>query len=224
VIIALDGPAGAGKGTLGRRLATHYDLAYLDTGALYRAVARDAEAAGVPVTGDESHDAALAAIASHIDLGSLDDPRLRSEAIGVAASFAARLQAVRAALLQLQRQFAHEPPVGYAGAVLDGRDIGTVVCPDADVKIFLSASVEARANRRAAQLAAAGAPVDRDAIWREIVERDERDRKRAAAPMKPADDAVLLDTTALDIDAAFDAARGLVEAALARQRQNAAES
>ncbi len=223
MIIALDGPAGAGKGTIGRRLAAHYRLAYLDTGALYRAVARDARAAGVPVDGDAAHDAALGDIAWRIDLASLDDPALRTEEIGVAASMAARLQAVRAALLQLQRRFAYDPPAGCEGAVLDGRDIGTVVCPDADVKIFLTASVEARAARRAAQLAAAGVTVDDAAVRQEIVDRDARDARRAAAPMKPAADAALLDTTSLDIDAAFEAARGLVEAAMARKRGDAAQ-
>jgi cytidylate kinase len=226
VIIALDGPAGAGKGTLGRRLAEHYGLAYLDTGALYRAVARDALAAAAlspDATPAEvaSNASRIAEIAAHLDLTSLDDPGLRAEPIGIAASLVAGLPPVRAALLRVQHRFAHEPPNGRAGAVLDGRDIGTVVCPDADVKIFLTASVEARADRRAAQLAAAGARVDRAAIRQEIVDRDARDAQRAAAPMKPADDAVLLDTTPLDIDAAFEAARKVVEAALARKRNDA---
>jgi cytidylate kinase len=221
VIVAIDGPAGSGKGAIGRRLADHFGLAYLDTGALYRAVARDARATGVPVDGDASHDAALARIASNIAFTSLDDPVLRDQDIGVAASMVARLQAVRAALLPLQRDFAHAPPQGCAGAVLDGRDIGTVVCPDADVKIFLTASAEARMKRRAGQLREAGAPVDEAAILQEILERDARDTQRAAAPMKEARDATLLDTTSLDIDAAFEAARGLVEAAIARKRGDA---
>jgi cytidylate kinase len=222
VIVAIDGPAGSGKGAIGRRLAGHFDYAYLDTGALYRAVARDARAAGVPVDGDAEHDAALSRIASSLDLGSLDDPALRAQDVGVAASMVARLQAVRAALLPLQRDFAHDPP-GGRGAVLDGRDIGTVVCPDADVKIFLTATPEARMKRRAAQLRDAGAPVDEAAILKEILERDARDTQRAAAPMKEARDATLLDTTYLDIDAAFEAARRLVEAAIARTRDDAGQ-
>jgi cytidylate kinase len=221
VIIALDGPAGAGKGTLARLLADRYDLAVLDTGALYRAVARDALAAGVPVDGAAQYDAPLADIALHLDVATLDDPALRTEEIGLAASMVARLQPVRAALLELQRRFAHEPPGGRKGSILDGRDIGTVVCPDADVKIFLTASPEARAARRAAQLEAAGEIVDAAAILKDILARDARDRERAAAPMKAAGDAALLDTTSLDIDAAFEAARGLVEAALARKRGGA---
>ena len=221
MIVAIDGPAGSGKGAIGRRLAERFSLAYLDTGALYRAVARDARAAGVPVEGDARHDAALSRIASDIDLATLDDPVLRTQEIGVAASMVARLQAVRAALLPLQRDFAHAPPDGCPGAVLDGRDIGTVVCPDADVKIFLTASPEARMKRRATQLRQAGAAVDEAAILKEILERDARDAQRAAAPMKEARDAALLDTTLLDIDAAFEAARGLVEAAIARKRGGA---
>ncbi len=218
MIVAIDGPAGAGKGTIARKLADAYRLAYLDTGALYRAVARDALAAGVPVDGAAEHDEALADIAARIDVGTLADPKLRTEATGVAASMVARLQPVRAALLELQRRFAHEPPAGFVGAVLDGRDIGTVVCPDADVKIFLTASPEARAARRVAQLREAGQPVDEAAVLKEILDRDSRDRQRAAAPMKEARDATLLDTTSLDIDAAFEAARGLVETAIARKR------
>lgn len=221
MIIALDGPAGAGKGTLARLLADRYELAVLDTGALYRAVARDALEAGVPVEGDARYDAALSEIALALDVSTLGDPVLRSEEIGAAASMVARLQPVRAALLELQRRFAHQPPGGRKGAILDGRDIGTVVCPDADVKIFLTASPEARAARRAAQLREAGDAVDEASILKDILARDARDAQRAAAPMKPAGDAALLDTTSLDIDAAFEAARGLVEAALARKRSGA---
>lgn len=221
MIIALDGPAGAGKGTLARLLAERYDLAVLDTGALYRAVARDALKAGVPVDGAAQYDAALAQIARDLDVSTLGDPALRTEEIGLAASMVARLQPVRAALLELQRNFAHHPPGGRKGSILDGRDIGTVVCPDADVKIFLTASPEARAARRAAQLREAGDAVDEAAILKDILARDARDRERAAAPMKEAGDAALLNTTSLDIDAAFEAARGLVEAALARKRSGA---
>jgi cytidylate kinase len=228
VIIALDGPAGAGKGTIGQRLAAHYRLAYLDTGALYRAVARDAMRAGLLRPGAardevESHAAGIADLAARLDPRTLYDPALRTEEVGVAASMVAGLPPVRAALLDFQRRFAHEPPDGLEGAILDGRDIGTVVCPDADVKIFLDASVEARADRRAKQLRAVGGEVDDVAIRAEIIARDARDAQRAAAPMKPASDAALLDTTHMSIDAAFEAARGLVETAIARKRGNVSE-
>jgi cytidylate kinase len=228
VIIALDGPAGAGKGTIGQRLAAHYRLAYLDTGALYRAVARDAMRAGLLRPGAardevESHAAGIADLAARLDPRTLYDPALRAEEVGVAASMVAGLPPVRAALLDFQRRFAHEPPDGLEGAILDGRDIGTVVCPDADVKIFLDASVEARADRRAKQLRAVGGEVDDVAMRAEIIARDARDAQRAAAPMKPASDAALLDTTHMSIDAAFEAARGLVETAIARKRGNVSE-
>ncbi|MGD2134238.1 MAG: (d)CMP kinase [Maricaulaceae bacterium] len=218
IVIALDGPAGAGKGEIGGRLCAHYKLAFLDTGALYRAVGRDALAGGVSL----DDEAALEAVAQALDVATLDDPALRTVAVGEAASKVAALPRVRDALLKLQRDFAARPPGEVAGALLDGRDIGTVICPDADVKVFLTASPEERARRRAAQLRAAGEEVDEAELARSIAERDKRDAERTVAPMRPADDAVLLDTTDMSIDAAFEAARRLVDDALARKRRDAA--
>jgi cytidylate kinase len=206
-VIAVDGPAAAGKGTLARRLAAAYGFAHLDTGALYRATARDVLAAGL----DPADADGAAALARRLDPASLADPRLRDEAVGCAASIVSAHPAVRAALLDYQRAFADRPPGGANGAVLDGRDVGTVVCPEARVKLFVTASVEARAGRRIRELEALGGPVDAAAVLAEMRARDERDSSRAAAPLKPAEDAVLLDTSALDADAAFAAAVAIVE-------------
>jgi len=208
LIIAVDGPAAAGKGTLSRRLATEYKLAHLDTGALYRATARDVLAAGV----DPADADAAAAIAAKLDPATLDDPALRSEAVGRAASIVSVHPAVRAALLDYQRNFAYHPPEGTVGAVLDGRDIGTVVCPQATVKLFVTASLEARSARRLRELEAAGGPVDAVAVLADMQARDDRDSRRAASPLKPATDAVVLDTSGLDADEAFGAAVSIVRA------------
>ena len=208
LVIAVDGPAAAGKGTLARRLAAELRLAHLDTGALYRATARDVLAAGI----DPNDAEGAAAIAAKLDPASLADPALRSEAVGRVASVVSAHPAVRAALLDYQRNFAHRPPGGAAGAVLDGRDVGTVVCPDATVKLFVTASVEARADRRVRELEAAGGPVDAAAVLADMVARDERDTKRSAAPLRPAHDAVVLDTSGLDADEAFEAALAIVRA------------
>jgi cytidylate kinase len=208
LIIAVDGPAAAGKGTLARRLAAEFGLAHLDTGALYRATARDVLAAGL----DPADASQAASVAARLDPASLADPGLRAEAVGRVASIVSAHPAVRAALLDYQRNFAHRPPDGAAGAVLDGRDVGTVVCPDATVKLFVTASVEARAARRLKELEASGDPVDAAAVLADMVARDERDTKRSAAPLKPAADAVVLDTSGLDADEAFDAAMSIVRA------------
>lgn len=205
MIIAVDGPAASGKGTLARRIADAYGLRHLDTGLIYRAVGRDVLARGAsPEDADAALDAAL-----RLDPESLSDPALRAEQVGEAASIVSARPQVRAALLELQRRFARTPP----GAVLDGRDIGTVVCPDADVKLFVTASLEARAVRRQAELAARGEAVALDLVRDELRRRDERDASRASAPMRAAADAVLLDTTELDIEAAFEAAVRLIDRA-----------
>jgi cytidylate kinase len=207
MIIAIDGPAASGKGTLGKRLAAHYGLRHLDTGLIYRAVAKALIAAG-----KRADDVAAAtAAAKALDPGRFDERALKSHAVGETASVVSAIPEVRAALLAFQRDFAARPP----GAVLDGRDIGTVICPGADVKIFVTAAPEVRARRRAAEYKAAGRPIDEAAVLADIVKRDQRDSHRAAAPLKQAPDAHLLDTTHLDIDAAIRAAIDIVEASRA---------
>jgi CMP/dCMP kinase len=202
MIIAVDGPAASGKGTLARRLAKHYRLAYLDTGSIYRAAALKALDAGA----DPRDLAAATAAARTVTLADLDDPRLRSEQVAEAASMVAAIPSVREALLELQRNFAHHPPGGAAGAVLDGRDIGTVVCPEADAKLFLTATVEERAMRRFKELQETEPRTIYERVLKDMRARDARDSGRATAPLRRADGALELDTTALDADAAFAAA------------------
>jgi len=201
LIIAVDGPAAAGKGTLARRLAQHFGLAYLDTGSLYRAAALKALARGSP-----SDPKVAEAAARDVRIEDVTDPRLRDEDVGEAASVVAAIPAVRAALLDLQRDFAHRPPGGAKGAVLDGRDIGTVVCPEADAKLFVTASLEARAARRSRELQGSDSGSIYGRVLQDMKSRDARDSGRAAAPLQRAADALALDTTALDADAAFTAA------------------
>ena len=202
MIIAIDGPAASGKGTLARRLARHFGLNYLDTGSLYRAVAFRALRAGA----DPADPAAAIAAARQVETRDLDDPRLRDDKVAQAASKVAAISGVRAALLALQRDFARRGQ----GAVLDGRDIGTVVCPDADAKVFLTATVEARAMRRFKELQARGDTAIYDHVLQDMKLRDARDRERQTAPLRPASDAFELDTTALDADAAFAAVLRLI--------------
>lgn len=202
MIIAIDGPAASGKGTLAQRIAGHFGYVWLDTGLLYRAVARDVLAAGA----DLEDEGAGARAATALDAGSLSDPALRSTAIGEAASVVAKHPGVRAALLDFQRNFARTPP----GAVLDGRDIGTVICPDADVKIFVTADVEVRARRRYEEYVRRGENVAYEEVLDVIRQRDARDASRSAAPLQQAPDAVLLDTTGMDIEAAFAAALEII--------------
>ncbi len=209
MIIAIDGTLASGKGTLARRISAHYRLPHLDTGRLYRAVGVRAMDAGLAL--DDGP--ALARLAASLDMTDLPDARLRTAEAGQAASKVAALGEVRQALLDLQRVFARQP----GGAVLDGRDIGTVICPEADVKLWIDAAVEERARRRCAELAAAGTPLPQDEMIRQLNERDARDRGRKDAPMKRADDAVLIDTTDLSIDAAVEKALTVIEAVRARQ-------
>ncbi|MGE0700007.1 MAG: (d)CMP kinase [Hyphomicrobiaceae bacterium] len=209
MIIAIDGPAASGKGTLAKRVAAYLGYACLDTGLLYRAVARDVLARGQSL--DDEAFAARAALL--LDPSTLDDPELRSPSAGDAASVVAKFPSVRLALLELQRTFARQPP----GAVLDGRDIGTVVCPDADLKIFVTADLGVRARRRYEELRRRGDPVTLEGVAEVLRQRDERDSNRTDAPMKPAADADLLDTTDMDIEAAFEAAVGLIKRRIARQ-------
>ena len=203
MVIAIDGPAASGKGTLAKRLALHYGLPHLDTGLLYRAVARALLDRGVGL----ADEAAAAPVARDLDLGRFDEGRLRGREMGEAASVVSAYPSVRAALLDLQRRFAAQP----GGAVLDGRDIGTVVCPDADAKLFVTAEPEERAGRRHRELVGRGEAADYAAILADIQRRDERDAMRSTAPLRAAGDAMLLDTTRLDPEAAFWAAVALVE-------------
>ncbi|MBX3505533.1 MAG: (d)CMP kinase, partial [Parvibaculum sp.] len=183
MVIAVDGPAASGKGTLARRLAAHYGFAYLDTGSLYRAVGHVVRQAG----GDPSDEAAAVAAARALDLSRIDDKAIRTPEAGEAASLVAAIPAVRAAILDLQRSFAANPPGGAAGAVLDGRDIGTVICPEAPAKLFVVARPEIRAHRRWLELKNSGSEVTEAQVHEDIRERDRRDAERAASPMKPAE-------------------------------------
>jgi cytidylate kinase len=205
LVIAIDGPAASGKGTLARRLAGYFNLPHLDTGLLYRATACALLDEGLPLDDEE----AATAAARGLSLTDFDDARLRSREMGEAASVVAALPQVRAELVDLQRRFAAREE----GAVLDGRDIGTVICPGARIKIFVTASPETRAQRRALELARRGEEVDYPTILADVKRRDERDSARAVAPLKPAADAVTLDTSDLDIEAAFRAAAAIVEKA-----------
>jgi len=209
LIIAVDGPAASGKGTIAARLAREYRLPHLDTGLLYRAVGLGVLDAG----GSLDDEAAAVAAARALKAENLSDTeRLTTGDAGEAASRVAGFPGVRAALLEFQRAFAAQP----GGAVLDGRDIGTVIAPDAPAKLFVTATPEVRAMRRWKQLTGRGDAIAYEAMLADIIRRDERDAGRGAAPMVQADDAVLLDTTDMDIETAFDAARRIVEAARVR--------
>lgn len=210
MIIAIDGPAAAGKGTLAQNLAKHFHYAFLDTGRLYRAVGYAVLQAGK----DPADEKAAAAAAEAFDAKSINqilkNPALRDEETGKAASKVAAIPAVRTALLELQRDFAahpfHDDGTPANGSVLDGRDIGTVVCPGADIKLFVTASPEVRAERRFSELKEKGENPDYEKILADLKERDERDSNRSAAPLKPAEDAYILDTSDLNAVAAFRAA------------------
>ena len=205
-IVAIDGPAASGKGTLARRLAEHFGFAHLDTGALYRATALlvlDAAA-------DPADPATAEAAARRVDTRVLEDPRLRDDEVATAASVVAAIPAVRRALLALQQDFAAHPPPPARGAVLDGRDIGTVICPDADVKLFVTASTQARARRRVKELREQGTAAIYEDVLQDLTLRDTRDSKRRAAPLTVAPDAKVIDTTMVDADAVFQCASELV--------------
>lgn len=205
MIIAIDGPAASGKGTLGKRLAEHYGFAHLDTGLLYRAVARVLMDRNIPLADREAAtEVALSLDVSHLE----DDSRLRGAVMGEAASVVSAYQPVRDALLAFQRGFGAQA----SGAVLDGRDIGTVVRPDADVKLFITAAPEERARRRHRELLGRGEQAEYERILEDIRRRDERDMNRSTAPLRAAADAVTLDTTHLDPEAAFQEALKIVEA------------
>jgi cytidylate kinase len=205
MIIAIDGTAAAGKSTLARRIAQHYGLPHLDTGSLYRAVARDVIKGGHALADVQ----AAAEAARNLDAATLLDPDLRLKGNGEAASVVAVYPEVRAELLAFQRSFAANPK----GAVVEGRDIGTVVCPDAHAKIFVTASAQSRAKRRYAELKGYGVETTEEVVLREIEDRDRRDRERPISPLIPAKDALLLDTTKLDIENALAAALDLVDKA-----------
>jgi cytidylate kinase len=203
MIIAIDGPAASGKGTLGKRLAAHYGLRHLDTGLLYRAVAKSVLDAG------KRPDDVAAAVAAAKALDSrFDEVALKTPAVGEAASLVSAIPELRAALVAFQRDFAVKQP----GAVIDGRDIGTVICPDADVKLFVTATPQVRAGRRAAEYRGQGRDIDEATVLADIVQRDLRDTSRAISPLKQAPDAHLLDTTNMDISSAIRAAIDIVEA------------
>ena len=211
MIIPIDGPAASGKGTLAKRLAAHYGLRHLDTGVIYRAVAHALISAGA----DLKDEAAAVKAAQGLDPETFGNPALRSQKVGTAASVVSAIPRVREALVEFQRQFATKPP----GAVLDGRDIGTVICPEADVKIFVVADPRVRARRRTLEARDRGEEAGEAAILADILARDERDQNRAVAPLKPAKDAYLLDNSNLDIEGGVRAAIDIVEAVRAgRQR------
>jgi len=209
MIVAIDGPAASGKSTLARRIALHYRLPRLDTGSLYRAVARD-----IMISGGSLTDVEAASKAAHsLDPHTIDDPDLRIKGYGEAASIVAAIPAVREALLVFQRNFAANPK----GAVVEGRDIGTVVCPSAQVKIFITATPESRARRRYLELTGYGLQTNEAEVLRDIMERDRRDTERPISPLRAAKDALLLDTTELDIEKALAAALELIDKVAARR-------
>jgi cytidylate kinase len=205
MIIAIDGPTASGKGTVAAGVARHFGLKRLDTGALYRAVGLAVLDAG----GDPADDRAAVAAAEALDLAAIDERRIRSSAVGLAASKVASISAVRAALLKAQRSFAADP----AGAVLDGRDIATIICPDAHVKLFVTASLDARTQRRLAELRNRGEAIEFEQLRAQIAERDERDINRAEAPLRQAEGAFLLDTSNLSVEQSVAAAIAIIEQA-----------
>ena len=214
-VVAIDGPAASGKGTLARRLAERFGLAHLDTGKLYRAAAFLV----LQQEADAADPAAAEAAARRVDPALLGEPRLLSEAVANASSVVAAMPAVRAALLAFQREFATHPSPPAQGAVLDGRDIGTAVCPEATVKLFVTASPEARAERRVRELRERGAAAIYGDVLQDMKERDARDSSRRVAPLAAAPDAIILDTTGLDANEVFEQASDIIARALPADRQ-----
>lgn len=214
MIIAIDGTTSSGKGTLAKRLAKHYGLPHLDTGLLYRAVAKSALNKGI----DFENERECALLAAHVDLAEFDERELRSAGVGAAASVVATLPAVRRALFDLQRKFVQQK----GGALLDGRDIGTVIAPDADVKLWVDASVEERARRRFLELSGMGENVTEHDVLMQLKERDARDAQRKDAPMKPADDAFWIDTTRMNPDECLARAVEIIEARKAAAKETKA--
>ena len=209
--IAIDGPAAAGKGTLSRLIAAHFGFHHLDTGLTYRATARALIEAGLPL----DDEAVAEAMALKVDLAGLDRSVLAQHAIGEAASKIAVMPRVRRALVEAQRRFAAREP----GTVLDGRDIGTVVCPDAPVKLYVTASPDVRARRRFDEIVAGGGTAEFEAIFADVRARDERDMNRADSPLRPAEDAHLLDTSEMSIEAAFQAAKTLIDVRIGKGQE-----
>lgn len=219
IIIAVDGPAASGKGTLARRLADQFHLFYLDTGAIYRAAAKYILDSGKNPDDPEAAVAAAIYVRDHLSWKMLDDPALRTDTVADATSRSCRFPAMRAILLETQRLYASHPPQGHAhkpfqGSVLDGRDIGTVVCPDADLKLYITAATEIRAERRFKELTSKGIKTTYETVLQEMQDRDARDAGREAAPLKPAKDAIMIDTSTLDADAALAKATEIVRSKL----------
>ena len=209
-VIAVDGTAASGKGTLAKRLAKELGFAYLDTGKLYRYVGARLLARGIDPQDEAEAIAVAQGLNTTLKPEDLQDPALGSDENGQAASKVAALTGVRTALLDYQQNFAKTPPGGASGAILDGRDIGTVICPDADLKLYIDANLEIRAQRRFKELQSKGISVTYDAVLADMLERDKRDSSRATAPMKPADDAIVLDTSTMSADDVFDKVRSAV--------------
>ena len=207
MIVAIDGPSASGKGTLSKRLAAHLGFAHLDTGKLYRAVGMMVMDGG----GDPADESVALQAAKSLEPASLADPDLGVDIAAVAASNVAAITSVRDVLMQFQRDFAAMPPGGLKGAVLDGRDIGTVVCPEAEVKLYVTANTDIRAERRHKELLERGKSIIYAVVLQDMKERDERDTNRSVAPLKPAEDAFILDTSDLDADQAFSAALEKIE-------------
>lgn len=211
-VITIDGPSASGKGTLARKLAERLNFYYLDTGAIYRCLALDLLSHNIDPDNAEAASAEALRFAKTFTPGMTEIPEIRTDIVAQATSKASRHPGVRDALLQIQRDLAHNPPMPYVGAVLDGRDTGTVVCPDAPVKLFLTANPQERALRRTKELQSKGIETTYEAVLQDLEARDLRDSSRDVAPLRPAHDAATVDTSALDADAALEEALKIVRA------------